>query len=68
MFIKTAKVNDAIENMELMDDIQNELLFKTNYSGPRDSTTVPGNPCTLLGLNINSYSGGVKDIWKNAAY
>lgn len=30
MFIKTAKVNDSIENMELMDDMQNELLFKTN--------------------------------------
>lgn len=58
LFLKTAKVRDAIENVELLDnDSSQQLLFKTN--GRRDSHTISGDPVTLICLNINSYSGGV---------
>lgn len=31
----------------------------------KNALTVPGNPATLVCLNINSYAAGITDIWKN---
>ncbi|CAD8169782.1 unnamed protein product [Paramecium octaurelia] len=72
MFLKTPKMNQSIETLEYLDDnddMQNKLLFKTQENaGQRDSITIPGNPINLLCLNINSYAGGLKNIWMNAQY
>lgn len=46
--------------------MESKLLFKTAQNDFRDQTTIPGNPVTLVCLNINSYSGGVSNIWRNA--
>ncbi|CAD8102521.1 unnamed protein product [Paramecium sonneborni] len=72
MFLKTPKINQSIETLEYFDDhdqMQSKLLFKTTQNiGQRDSITIPGNPINLLCLNINSYAGGLKNIWMNAQY
>ena len=46
--------------------MESKLLFKTAQNDFRDQTTIPGNPVNLVCLNINSYSGGVSNIWRNA--
>ncbi|CAK65676.1 unnamed protein product (macronuclear) [Paramecium tetraurelia] len=64
MFLKTPKVNQSIENIHNLND--DDLLESGLIQKSKDEIVVPGNPVNLLCLNINSYAGGLKNIWLNA--
>ncbi|CAK61805.1 unnamed protein product (macronuclear) [Paramecium tetraurelia] len=63
MFLNTPKVNQSIENIHHVNDdnLETALISKHN-----NQIVVPGDPVNLLCLNINSYAGGLKNIWLNA--
>ncbi|KAL4493099.1 hypothetical protein ABPG72_003184 [Tetrahymena utriculariae] len=67
--------NNDISNFDInIEDGQNKLVsqFKTKPTNSKkageiekDKIYLKGDPVNLLLLNINSYSGGVSDMWKN---
>ncbi|CAD8093325.1 unnamed protein product [Paramecium primaurelia] len=66
MFLKNPRVNQVVQFVEHFNHKEQKTLFKTVNCQDKNALTIPGNPATLVCLNINSYAAGITDIWKNA--
>lgn len=74
MFIRTRRINEVIENFGPLhervlrrsvadvESLQDDAEHRVQKMGHQ----ITGSPATLVCLNIDSYSGGVRDIWRNA--
>ncbi|EGR32993.1 hypothetical protein IMG5_064480 [Ichthyophthirius multifiliis] len=66
LFIKTNRINQVLESLEILNEKQGlEKQLLKNEEQEQSNYYLKCDPACLLILNIDSYAGGVSNIWKS---